>query len=66
MRYHSLAAERESLPECLKETAWSEGDGAVMGIRHKTLPLEGVQFHPESVMTPHGTRMIRNFLDQEG
>jgi anthranilate synthase component 2 len=62
MRYHSLVAETATLPECLEPTARSE-DGLLMGLRHKTLPIEGVQFHPESVMTPRGSDMIRNFLE---
>jgi len=61
MRYHSLAVERSSLPDCLEITAESE-DGEIMGIRHKTLLVEGIQFHPESIMTPLGKRMLRNFL----
>lgn len=61
MRYHSLAVERASLPDCLEVTAESE-DGEIMGIRHKTLLVEGIQFHPESIMTPLGKRMLRNFL----
>ncbi len=62
-RYHSLAIERESLPECLTITAESE-DGEIMGVRHTALPVEGVQFHPESVLTTCGKRLIRNFLKQ--
>lgn len=62
MRYHSLVAEPASLPDCLIPSARSE-DGLLMGLRHKTLPIEGVQFHPESVMTPLGGAMIRNFLE---
>ena len=61
MRYHSLAVAPESLPECLEVTARSE-DGEVMGIRHKEHFTEGVQFHPESIMTPVGKRLLRNFL----
>lgn len=61
MRYHSLAVERSTLPDCLEVTAESE-DGEIMGIRHKTLLVEGIQFHPESIMTPLGKRMLRNFL----
>ena len=61
MRYHSLAVEKESLPECLKITALAE-DGEIMGIRHRTHPTEGIQFHPESIMTPVGKRLLRNFL----
>lgn len=60
-RYHSLAVERASLPECLEITAWTE-DGEIMGLRHRTLPVEGVQFHPESIATEHGHAMLRNFL----
>ena len=60
-RYHSLAVERESLPDCLEITAWTE-DGEIMGIRHKTHITEGVQFHPESIMTPVGKRLLKNFL----
>lgn len=61
MRYHSLAVERESLPDCFEITAESE-DGEIMGIRHKEMMIEGIQFHPESIMTPQGKRMLRNFL----
>jgi anthranilate synthase component II len=60
-RYHSLAVERASLPACLEVTAWTV-DGEIMGLRHKTLPVEGVQFHPESIATEHGHTMLRNFL----
>jgi anthranilate synthase component 2 len=60
-RYHSLAIERESCPECLKVTAWTE-DGEIMGVKHTTLDIEGVQFHPESILTEHGHAMLRNFL----
>ena len=62
-RYHSLVVERESLPECLEVTAWLE-DGTIMGLRHKTLPSEGVQFHPESIRAEHGHAMLKTFLDQ--
>ena len=66
-RYHSLVVERESLPDCLEITAWTEhADGSfdeIMGLRHKTLAVEGVQFHPESILTEHGHDMLRNFLD---
>ena len=62
-RYHSLVIERESLPECLEVTAWSD-DGAIMGVRHKTLAVEGVQFHPESILTESGHELLRNFLEQ--
>jgi anthranilate synthase component II len=61
-RYHSLVIERESLPDCLEITAWT-ADGEIMGVRHKTLPIEGVQFHPESIKTEHGHEMLRNFLE---
>ena len=61
MRYHSLAVARESLPACLEVTAEAE-DGEVMGLRHRSHPTEGVQFHPESIMTPVGKRLLRNFL----
>ncbi len=65
-RYHSLAVERESLPDCLEVTAWTQdADGQVeevMGLCHRTLEIEGVQFHPESILTEHGHRMLRNFL----
>ena len=60
-RYHSLAVERETLPECLEITAWTD-DGEIMGMRHKTLAVEGVQFHPESILTEHGHDMLKNFL----
>ena len=65
-RYHSLVVERSSLPECLEVTAWTENpDGSVeeiMGLRHRSLPVEGVQFHPESILTQHGHDLLRNFL----
>jgi anthranilate synthase component 2 len=64
-RYHSLAVERESLPECLEVSAQSE-DGEIMGLRHRTLPLEGVQFHPEALLTEHGHAMLKNFLQGRG
>lgn len=60
-RYHSLVIERESIPDCLEITAWTEDD-EIMGVRHKTLPVEGVQFHPESVLTEHGHALLNNFL----
>ena len=63
MRYHSLVAERDSLPEELLITAESDDDGEIMGVRHRELMLEGIQFHPESIMTIVGKRLIRNFLD---
>ena len=62
-RYHSLAIERESLPGCLEVTAWTD-DGEIMGVRHKTLKVEGVQFHPESILTERGHDLLRNFLEQ--
>jgi anthranilate synthase component 2 len=61
-RYHSLVVERETLPECLEITAWLE-DGTIMGLRHRERPIEGVQFHPESIASEHGHRILRNFLD---
>lgn len=60
-RYHSLAAVRETLPSCLIVTAETD-DGEIMGVRHKELPIYGVQFHPESILTPHGKQMLVNFL----
>ena len=60
-RYHSLAIEKSSIPDVLEVTAWTE-DGEIMGVRHKTLPIEGVQFHPESILTEHGHAMLKNFL----
>jgi anthranilate synthase component 2 len=62
-RYHSLVIERDSLPDCLEITAWTD-DGEIMGVRHKTLPIEGVQFHPESILTEHGHDMLANFLKE--
>jgi len=62
-RYHSLAIERASLPNCLEITAETE-DGEIMGVRHKTLPVEGVQFHPESILTEQGHQMLDNFLKE--
>ena len=62
MRYHSLAVSKEKLPECFKISAQSE-DGEIMGIRHEKHPTEGIQFHPESIMTPVGKRLLRNFLN---
>ena len=61
-RYHSLAIERSTCPEVLAVTAWT-ADGEIMGVRHKTLDIEGVQFHPESILTEHGHAMLKNFLD---
>lgn len=62
-RYHSLAVERDMLPDCLEVTAWT-ADGEIMGMRHKTLDVEGVQFHPESILTEHGHAMLKNFLER--
>ncbi|MBN9430215.1 MAG: aminodeoxychorismate/anthranilate synthase component II [Burkholderiales bacterium] len=62
IRYHSLAIERETLPECLEVTAWTD-DGEIMGVRHRHYPIEGVQFHPESILTEHGHALLRNFLE---
>ena len=63
-RYHSLVIERATLPDCLEITAWTD-DGEIMGVRHKTLAVEGVQFHPESILTEHGHDLLRNFLEQK-
>ena len=67
-RYHSLVVEQESLPDCLEVTAWTENaDGTrdeIMGLRHRSLPVEGVQFHPESILTQHGHDLLRNFLER--
>ena len=60
-RYHSLAIERASLPDCLEVSAWSD-DGEIMGVRHRDLPVEGVQFHPESILTEKGHELLANFL----
>lgn len=66
-RYHSLVIEQESLPDCLEVTAWTETEDGkideIMGVRHKHLPVEGVQFHPESILTEHGHAMLQNFLE---
>ncbi|MDR7470862.1 MAG: gamma-glutamyl-gamma-aminobutyrate hydrolase family protein, partial [Armatimonadota bacterium] len=64
-RYHSLIVERASLPEVLEVSASLE-DGTVMGLRHRNYPVEGVQFHPESVLTPHGRQLLANFLRLAG
>jgi anthranilate synthase component 2 len=61
IRYHSLAIERSSLPDCLEITAWTE-DGEIMGVRHKQFKVEGVQFHPESILSEHGHALLKNFL----
>ena len=62
-RYHSLIVERESLPDCLEITAWTE-DGEIMGLRHKEYAIEGVQYHPESIMTEDGKKLLREFIAQ--
>ncbi|MGB3647756.1 MAG: aminodeoxychorismate/anthranilate synthase component II [Desulfobulbales bacterium] len=62
MRYHSLVVSEATLPECLEITAKSD-QGELMGLRHRELPIEGVQFHPESIMTPDGVQLLKNFLD---
>ena len=66
-RYHSLVIEKDSLPECLELTAWTENsDGSfeeIMGVRHKEMQVEGVQFHPESILSQHGHKMLKNFLE---
>ena len=64
-RYHSLAVKRETLPDCLDVTAWTE-DGEIMGLQHKTLPIHGVQFHPESIATVGGHDLLANFLNLAG
>ncbi|MCC5893745.1 aminodeoxychorismate/anthranilate synthase component II [Exiguobacterium sp.] len=61
-RYHSLAVDRESFPDCLEVTAETE-EGEIMALRHKVLPIEGVQYHPEAILTEHGKEMIRNFIE---
>lgn len=63
-RYHSLVVERETLPDCFEVTAWTD-DGEIMGLKHKTLAVEGVQFHPESILTEHGHALLKNFLDTQ-
>ncbi|ACJ32451.1 Anthranilate/para-aminobenzoate synthase component II [Anoxybacillus flavithermus WK1] len=60
-RYHSLIVKRETLPDCFDISAWTD-EGEIMAIRHKTLPIEGVQFHPESIMTEYGLEMLKNFI----
>lgn len=66
-RYHSLVVSKDTLPDCLEVTAWTQdSDGnfdEIMGLRHKTLPIEGVQFHPESILSEHGHQLLKNFLD---
>lgn len=68
-RYHSLVIERESLPDCLEVTAWTETEDGqldeIMGVRHRDYAIEGVQFHPESILTQHGHRLLQNFLEME-
>ncbi|MCL4126406.1 UNVERIFIED_CONTAM: hypothetical protein GTU68_032566 [Idotea baltica] len=61
-RYHSLIVDRDTLPDCLEVTAWLE-DGTIMGLQHRELPIHGVQFHPESIASEHGHKMLQNFLD---
>lgn len=63
IRYHSLAIERASLPDCLEVTAWTD-DGEIMGVRHKEYDIEGVQFHPESILSEHGHALLKNFLQR--
>ena len=66
-RYHSLVVEPDSLPDCLEITAWTEENGevdAIMGLRHRELDVEGVQFHPESILTQHGHQLLKNFLQR--
>jgi anthranilate synthase component 2 len=63
IRYHSLAIERSSLPECLEVTAWTD-DGEIMGVRHKQFDIEGVQFHPESILSEHGHALLKNFIER--
>ena len=65
VRYHSLVVERESLPECLEISAWAEDEGEIMGLRHREYAIEGVQFHPESVLTLPGKQLLANFLRQQ-
>jgi anthranilate synthase component 2 len=62
IRYHSLAIDRSSLPDCLEVTAWTE-DGEIMAVRHKEFAIEGVQFHPESILSEHGHALLKNFLE---
>ena len=67
-RYHSLVIEKNSLPDCLHITAWTQTDDGkedeIMGVRHKTLSIEGIQFHPESILSEHGHKMLENFLNR--
>ena len=64
MRYHSLIVEKESVPDCFEISAWTE-EGEIMGLRHKELDVEGVQFHPESIMTPAGITLLKNFMKRK-
>jgi anthranilate synthase/aminodeoxychorismate synthase-like glutamine amidotransferase len=64
MRYHSLIVEKESVPDCFEISAWTE-EGEIMGLRHKELDIEGVQFHPESIMTPAGITLLKNFMKRK-
>ncbi|WP_066801951.1 aminodeoxychorismate/anthranilate synthase component II [Moraxella oblonga] len=70
VRYHSLVIDKNTLPECLAITAWTQNDdgsmGEIMGVRHKTLNIEGVQFHPESILSEHGYQLFNNFLKRYG
>ena len=61
-RYHSLAIAKDGCPEALQVTAWTD-DGEIMGVRHRELPIQGVQFHPESILTEHGHALLKNFLE---
>ena len=63
MRYHSLIVEKDSVPECLEISAWTQ-EGEIMGLRHKSMDIEGVQFHPESIMTPAGIQLLKNFMKE--
>jgi anthranilate synthase component 2 len=67
-RYHSLVIDAQQLPDCLEVTAWTENENGereeIMGVRHKELAVEGVQFHPESILSEHGHALLKNFLDQ--
>lgn len=69
-RYHSLIIDKDSLPECLEITAWTQDThgtlGEIMGVRHRTLAIEGVQFHPESILSEHGYQLFNNFLHTHG
>ena len=68
-RYHSLIIERETLPDCLEVTSWAGGDaatGEIMGVRHREFDIEGVQFHPESILSEHGHALLGNFLKRKG